>query len=243
MKMNDYRHTNDFVNRNMELYKEIEKYKVFYTEELLEFYDVIELNFEENPSDSYLSKKYKNELANASLARRCMTLGKYIEGLYFAKLALEHFVKTNNFKRIIFTNLTVISIYNNLERYEEAYNIGVSQYYAVKAINDEQIRGTIQLLAISCVGLRKYDLIIDFYKHQPSLNLTELICYLISTYSLDMEEYVETRDYHSKLKEEKYKELFVSLDKYLKGDKKKLIKIIDNYDITSSLIKMLKNVL
>ena len=240
MLMNDFRNTDDFVNRNKELYKEIEKYKSFYNDELLEFYDVIEMNFNEEPSDSYLKKEYKNELTNASLARRCMILGKYIEGLYFADLAINHFVKTRNYKRIIFTTLTVIGIYNHLERFEEAYNIGMSQHYALKVINDDQLRSTTRQLSIACIGLKKYDLIIEFYKEQPSLNLTELTCYLIASYNIDMDEYIETRDYYSTLKDGKYKDLFMALDKYLKGDKKELVKTIDNYNITDSLINYLK---
>lgn len=243
MKMNDYRHTNDFVNRNMELYKKIEKYRVLYNENLEEFYDVIEMNFQEKPSESYLSKKYKNELANASLARRCMILGKYIEGLYFSNLALERFVKTNNFKRIIFTNLTIISLYNNLERYLDAYYIGITQYYAVKAINDEQLKSTVRQLSIACIGLKKYDFVLELFKSYKNFNITELICYLISAFNVDKDDYIETYDWCCNEENGKYKELLISLDKYLKGDKKELIKVIDNYNVTTSLIKILKNVL
>ena len=229
----------DMINENENLFEEIKKYKNFYNENILEVFEIIEtVNLKEIDKE-ILSKNYTNELICFGLASRCNLKGRLIESIYFAGIAKKKFIEAENYKRVYYTNLILLSSYNMLCRFEEAYELAKKQVLSLNSIGNKEFeyRSSERSYLTACVGLCKFKEVIESLEKKDVLEVSEVCLLLISQYQIDKKEYIEIL---KSLENESTKELFLLLDNFLKTKDKKIIEKLEKYRIHPPIFEILK---
>jgi hypothetical protein len=226
------------------LYNELNKYLYFFNDDLMRVYEIISISFIDEINIDVLSKDYKNEITFFTLSSKCILEGKYIESIYFAEKAKKFFIKEENAKRIYLMNLNLMSAYNYLGRYNDCNILAQKQILALESYKCSEIEYTAakKHYMISCLGVGKYQEVINELKDKEGYTLTEFCCLLISKFKVNRKDY---DDYYSSLIiskniSENHKIFFESLNKLLVKKDKKAIEILEKYTITKSLIKFFK---
>ena len=243
MILNSKNNPRNVYNGLNDLYQEIKSYEAFYENELLEIIEILDVTFKKDIDNYFLSKTYTNELTYHTLATRCNLLGRYIESIYFSKLVKEKFIKDENYKRVYYINLTLISNYNYLLMFREADLLVQKQLLNLKSLNSigDEYDFTNVLYIITCLGLKKYNKVIELIDNKETTTLTETICLLVSHYYTNMKIYSET--YNDFVTEEENEELITclkTLNDILKSNNKKKIQELECYDINKSVLEILK---
>lgn len=243
MILNGVNSPKDVVEEYNVLFKEIKSYEEFYNQTLLELLEIEDVFFKKELDSCFMAQKFNNELSYHTLSSKCTMTGKYIESIYFCHIAKESFIKEENFKRVYYINLILMANYNSLCNFEEAYKIEKKQIYSLKSLKEYEfeLMSTNKHYMITCLGLKKYKEVINILDSQTRLNLTEIVCCLISKY------YVNKKDYEKEFNELmtddpniSNKELYVKLDRYLKTKDKKILLKISNFRINKVIVEILK---
>lgn len=243
MLLNGVKSPNTIINENQELFNEVMSYENFYTGMLLELLEIVEVSFKQDVDDYFLARRYKNELTYYTISTKCMLLNKYIESIHFCQIAKHSFIKEENYKRVYYANLTLLSNYNSLFKFEEAYELANRQLLSLESIkaNEFEYLATKRHYIVSCVGLKKYQEVVDKLINESDFNTTEICSLLISSYHLNNAEY---KKYYSKLINEeddpKNIELFNLLNRYLKNKEKKILLQLEQYKFSKTLKEILK---
>lgn len=243
MILNSQNNPMSILNELSDLYSEIKSYESFYENELLEIIEILDVTFKKDIDNYFLSKTYVNELTYHTLATRCNLLGRYIESIYFCKLVKEKFIADENYKRVYYINLTLISNYNYLLKFREADLLVQKQLLNLKSLNSigDEYTFTNVLYIITCLGLKKYYKVIELIDNKECTTLTETICLLISHYYTNIKKYSDT--YNEFVTEEENEELITclkTLNDILKSNNKKKIQELECYDINKSVLEILK---
>lgn len=243
MILNSKKSPRNILNGLNDLYFEIKSYESFYEEELIEIVEILDVTFKKDIDNYFLSKTYKNELTYHTLATRCNLSGRYLESIYFCKLAKEKFITDENYKRIYYINLTLISNYNFLLMFHEADLLVQKQLLNLNSINDvgDEYEFTKSLYIITCLGLKKYDEVINSLEKKEGLTLTQIVCLLISYYFYDKNNYYIT--YNELISEEESENIILCLkylNEILKSNNKKKVQELERYDINKTVLEILK---
>lgn len=236
----------ELLKKYEELFEEVKKYNDFFNGGLKELFEHAEVSFQKEIDDTFLAKKFKNEHVFFTISSKCFAEGRYIESIYFGNLIKGILIKDENYKRVYFINLTIMSSYNAIFRFEEAYELGKKQMLSLESINDTDFEyvATRKHFIIACIGLKKYDEILDMLKDKEKYNLTELCCLFVSKYYSDKEEY---KCFYSNLIENQQNEKNIDfcniLNLILNDNNIQLIDQLQNYRINTILIKILKKML
>ncbi len=233
--INSKQNTKVVLEENNDLYKEITKYKLFFTNELLEIFVIINLLFDETTYEKDINH-YNNPMTFQALASKAATKQKRIEALYYAEKAKEILIKDMNIKRIITINFTIINSLLYLGNYKEAYDLTVKQMMCIKTLN---ISGfdydrAYNLFIISLFSLKEYSNVIEELENKDTFSEIIFICLLSSLYYSDKEKYEE---YYLDNNDIEY---VVLLDKYLKTKDKNVLLQLNNYEFVSFLTGFLK---
>lgn len=218
----------EFVNENNNDYIELKKYLPFFTDELLELFDILSLVFEKNIDDKVLMKTYKNSLFYYALASRLCGDKRYVESLFVSKKAEDVLVREKNYKRLLYLNVKMMHCLNSIKNYEECFELASMQLLTLRSFVDVDYayRNTLKNLVISCLPLKKYIYIVDLLINEPKLSMTEVVCLLVAQFNLDKERYNEYFNFYINNSSIENKEILTNLDSFLKdNDKKELMKL------------------
>lgn len=191
MIINNKNNPRDVLKVNQVLYDEIKNYEKFYEQELLEILEILDVTFKQDIDDYFLSRTYINELTYHTLASRCSVLGRYLESIYFCEIAKEKYILDENYKRVYYINLILISNYNYLFKFDEAYLLTQKQLHNLKALKEfgKEYEFTELLQIIACLGLKKYDKVIELLYDKENVTLTETISLLVALYYTNINKY------------------------------------------------------
>ena len=84
---------------NIDLYLDIKKYTSFFTNELLEIFEILSLFFEDEYNSGAWATTYNNPMSYQILASKYFSQGKYIEAIFFSSRAKEILINDQNFSR------------------------------------------------------------------------------------------------------------------------------------------------
>ena len=110
-------------NENEYLYEQVIKYKPFYNEDLLDVLAHVEVLFDKDFVNKKIFLDNKNGITYLVVSNKYLQASKYIESLYYAQKAKEIFVNDENYKKIAYTNLNIMSCYCYLNNYQKYYDL------------------------------------------------------------------------------------------------------------------------
>lgn len=229
---------------NMDLFKKIKTYKIFYNEDLLIIYELITLYFGNEKDEDARIKKYNNAMAYFILASQSFRNGKYVEALYYSSKSKEICEEEGNIKRIISLNNIIMSSLLYVGNYEECYELANKQMLILEAAEAEkfEFKFTTKFLAVSAIGVKDYETIINIVSKEEAYNLTCIFCLIIAMYNIYKKEFnnvlADTIDFDS-FDDESIKS-FELLKKFLLKKDKTYLNYIQNEQIMPPLLKILK---
>lgn len=244
MVINSQKNGKKLLQDYKDMYLEVIRYKNFFTQQLLDILDLIVLSFEDEITKEMLAKTYTNGLAYFIIASKLSMKKRFIESLYYAEYSKSYLERENNYKRMIFLNLTKMFNYNCIGNYQECYELAHRQLimlYSFSIITFE-FASTIKHLSIACLALKKYEETIHFVEMGEQYTLTDLACFLVSKY------YTNLNDYHKELNEYlndnigniKLTEFLNNLDNYLNYKDKTSLQNLEKFNLYSCLPDLLK---
>lgn len=234
---------NIIINENEYLFNEVMKYKTFYNNDLKDLLLHIEILYDKDFNNKKIYLDSKNGITYSIISNKYLESEKYIECLYYANKAKEIFLKDENYKRIAYININIMSCYCYLNNYKKYYEMAYTQFFSLHSFNDfSMIRDiTDKHFAISMIALNKYEELNQFFKSKSDITFTEMICLLISRYYINFDEfqrYLNTME--EVLKGDERLEILNIINKYLINNDKKQLKKLKN-GIHENLIYVLKN--
>lgn len=243
--LNNPKKQNNIVSDYQELYQEIKLYQDFFTDDLKELVEIIDVTFKKDIDSAFLAQNYHNVLTYHTLANRCLNMNRYIESLYFCDIAKKKFIEDENYKRVYYINLVILANYNCLLKFNEGYLLGKKQIIALESINnnDEEYLLTKKHLILSCLGLKKYDEVILYLNEFKKLTLSDISCLLISYYYTDNKEYQKLLDNLINNSNVEVKEYVQVLNKYLHQRNKKNIYELEKYNINKIILDILRTII
>lgn len=242
MIMNDNSDAKKLVNSNYDLFLEVIKYKDFYTEELKEICELLEIVFEEKSCEVYMGKKYENGMNYYALSSNLWRKKKYIESLYFAKIGKEKFIQDGNYKRVFHINHNIMNSLVSIGNYEECYEMALQAKRAVKSL---EIKGYLEksvnhFIVISGIPLKKYQDIIDFTKDSSIVTMTIAIGIMISKYFTNINEYNNyLLDLNLDELENDMKQDIINIDLFLKEKNRRYLNKLSD-QVAINLVEVLK---
>lgn len=244
LKINSPQDPKYTIVENMDLYKKVKTYKNFYNEDLLTILELITLYFGSEKDEDARIKKYNNAMAYFILASQSFRNAKYVEALYYASKSKEICEEEGNIKRIISLNDIIMSSLLYVGNYEECYDLANKQMLILEATEAEkfEFKFATKFLVVSSIGLKDYDIIIEYLDGKDAMNLTCACCALIALYNINKKTYQERLNQildFSSFDDESTK-TFELFRKYLLKKDKSYLNEIKNEQIMPPLIKILK---
>ncbi len=231
----------------LDLFNEVTLYYNFYNEDLLKIYNILKLFFSKSiPLESRSINYNDYGLSYYILASKYYETQRYIESLYYAKLAKEIFVKTENLKRLAYINITLICNYFALENYDKCYELAFNQYNSLKKIEEFNYETSISLryYLLTLLYYKEFNKIISIMESNTiyKYRLTEIVINFIAQFSVDktkLEEslrgYIDFKKYDDSLKS-----FFEELYKCLCKKENSFFEKASKYPIKVHLIKLIE---
>ena len=212
-------------------------------EDLLDVLAHVEVLFDKDFVNKKIFLDNKNGITYLVVSNKYLQASKYIESLYYAQKAKEIFVNDENYKKIAYTNLNIMSCYCYLNNYQKYYDLAHTQYHSLNSFNDysELEENSSKHYAISLISLKKYKELDIIFKQKAAISFTEVICLLIAKYNINFNDY---KKYYLSLQDvlenDERIEVLNSINKFLQEKDKKILKTINKY-INNNLLYVLKN--
>ena len=245
MIINSPKSASKIIKEYKEEYKDLLKYKSFFTDELIKVFDIIELSFEEEISNTILNKSYQNGLCYFVLSSRLTVLGRHIESLYYADKARIIFEKECNYVRLLYLNLTTMFNYNSLKDYNRCYELAHSQLLALKSLSlfSFEYKNTLKHMVVALLGLKKYNNVLALLSEMDVYTYTELACLYVAKYYVNKKMYKSEIDkaIEENLENDKLVEFLKSLDLYLSSNEKGCISKLKNYNLYGGLLDIIND--
>lgn len=245
--MNENKRASDIINENMELYKKIKKYSIFFSVELNELYELVEIFFKGGNKEELYLKKYNNAIAYTILSGQAYNRGDYIGCLYFSNKAKEISEKEGNIRRIIRLNRNIMLCLLYIGNYEECYELASRQILILESLNieDSALELAKKVLVVSSIGCEKYNRVIELLENNVELKLTEITCLLIAYYKTNKKIYdsylKNDLDYLSI--DKNYIRYINVLNNFLKKPDKKYLMLLENVELMQQMKKIFKKML
>lgn len=237
------------VSNNEELFNHVKMYTVFFNNSLSEIYELIYLSFEKSIKDACWIKNYNNASAYFILASRSYMNKSYIETLFFAEKCKEKLYQDGNVNRILYLNNTIMSSLIHVGNFEECYIVAFKQLKSLEslALNNEFLIDTCnKFLAISMLGKKDYDNVLNKFYNSDSLTLTIILCLLIALHEKGMieKDFTKYDEFYKELEvdqlDEEYSDIIISLDKFLANKRKNDLHELLNFEIMQHFKKILE---
>lgn len=233
------------MNENKELFDEVKEFTPFYNNDLLELYEIFNILTTDNIDDNMIVKEYKNELCCTALSSRLFKMERYIDCLYLCKKIKQKFIHDENFNRIFFINLSIMVCYNFVGEYKLSYELSYKQCLTLESLTIDNYYAEISEFhyLIACLGLGKYQEIIDILDYRAKYSMKEILILLIAKYKKSVDEYYEIYNFLMNIYYSDKTKIFLSSINELVINKK--IEVIDNIfnkelGITRPIINILK---
>ena len=244
LNINSTKRVSVIKSENIKLYEKIKKYKLFYNDDLLSIYELLNIYFEAETDDSIKMKKYDSSMAYFILASQAALNKQYVECLYYAYMSNSLCEKESNIKRSIYLNETIMSSLLHIGSYEECYEVSLKHRLILESLdmNGYDMKTLDKFQAVALLGIKKYYQVIDLLENKKSATITEIVCMLVAKYYTNKKEY----DYY--LKEElNYKSFDIQSMKHIeivhkfltKKDRKSIIEL-ENSKIMIPVLKIIK---
>jgi len=240
----DTKNKNIIINENEYLFNEVMKYKSFYNNYLKDILNHIEILYDKNFYNKKIYLDSKNGITYSIVSDKYLEAEKYIECLYYAAKAKDIFLLDENYKRISYINLNIMSCYCYLNNFDKYYQMAYTQYFSLNSFNDySEIKDlTDKHFAISMIALKKYQELEYYFKNKTDITFTEMICLLISRFNINKQKY---QSYYTNIAEvlkndKRYEVLNIINDYLITNDKKSLRKLKEG--VQKNLIYVLKNI-
>lgn len=230
-----------------EAFKEIKKFKDFYSDSLLEIYDFIECAFMKVIPQRIKEKTDAYPMVYQVLAAKYSNEYKYFESNYFAEKAIDIYIHDGNYKRAYFAMLPLLFNLNQLGNYEEVFRISHNHILMLQSFKYEELdyNPMIKHLVVSGFALKKYDFIIELLEKRKQLNYTESTAWLAAVYLTNKtkyESYMKEYNYQDLDDSNQNKHYLKNLDLYLKTKDKNALKALSSFEIYETLITLLKKI-
>lgn len=246
MMVNANKSVNILYKENIDLYNNIKPFKKYFQNGFIEIYDVLSLFFEESLDECQWNHDFNNALAYQILGSKNYKSKKYIECIFYSYKSLDILIEDCNYKRVIQVNQMIISSLLNIGNYEETLALTTKQIKTIKSLSifDSYYKNATNCYYISLLGLKKYEEILKDLNENNINNFITLTCYLVALYKTNENEYF--RYYSEELDvnsyDEVYQKYFISLNKYLIENDKKILKELQISDLHTAFSKIFKNI-
>ncbi len=234
----------DTISKYNDLYLETISFLPFYGVVFEDVADLVRLSFTTELTDELTSKNYNLGLHYFIIATKYWLLENYTGSLYYCLKAKQLFVEEENYIRVIYVNLTIMSNYNMIENYNECRELAQKQIMILMNLrnNGVEYKATLKHLMFSLLGLKKYDEVLKLLKNKKSYNITEMCVLLISKFKKNKDEYNIYYKEELSLNEldDGYKNVLENLHCYLINKDKRALLELENKNIGNVLLKILK---
>ena len=178
------------------VFEEISVFKKFFNESISEVYDIIYVIMSDINVKDYLGHTFNNGLLYFGLASKCYHKKEWLECYYFASRCREIMIKEYNFKRLIYINKHLYHCLFFFKNYNEAYELTKYELLMLKSFDPKcyEIIGAYRLHLIACLGLNKYDEIIEIVEDRVNIDLNDYCMYLVALHERNIDEYHKTID-------------------------------------------------
>lgn len=194
LKINSPKDPKYTIIENIDTFKRIKGYKIFFNEDLLIIYELVELYFDLEKEDDVRIKKYNNAMAYFILASQAFREEKYVEALYFASKSKEICEQEGNIKRIIALNRTIMSSLLYVGNYEECYDLANRQLLILESTqaSDNEFKLAIKFLVVASIGIEDYKNVIESLDSDimPNYNITCILSLIVALYYDDKKTYL-----------------------------------------------------
>ena len=234
----------DTISKYHDLYLETISFLPFYEGVFEDVADLVRLSYTTELTDELISKNYNLGLHYFVIGTKYWVLGNYTGSLYYCLKAKQLFVEEENYIRIIYVNLTIMSNYNMIANYNECRELAHKQIMILMNLRNNGIeyKTTLKHLMFSLLGLKKFDDVLKLLETKESYNISEMCVLLISKFKKNKEEY--NMYYKKELPLNKlndsYKNVLENLHCYLMKKEKRALSELENHKIGDVLIKILK---
>lgn len=237
------------LSNNEELFNRVRLYTLFYNESLMEIYELLYLSFEQNIKEDYWIKNYNNASAYFILASRSYIYKRYIETLFFAAKCKEILYQDGNVNRILYLNNTIMSSLIHVGNFEECYIVAFKQLKSLESLdlNDKfLLESCKKFFVISMLGKKDYNSILKRYTNEDTMNLTEILCVLISLHEKGINDKNLTKyeEFYNELEvdklDEEYAKVIILLNKFLLNKRKNDLYELLNLEIMQQFKKILE---
>ena len=234
----------DIISQNYCLYEDTISFSSFLENVFSDVVDLVKLSYTQDLTDDLISKKYNLGLHYFVIASKLWISGNNTGSLYYCAKAKDLFVQEENYIRIIYVNLTIMSNYNMICNFSECNQLANKQLLILKNIRNNGIeyQTTLKHLMLSLLGLKQYEDVLSLLENKQTYNITELCYLLISKFKTNKEEYFRYFNNEIDLNElnEKCRLIVKYLNSYLVKREKRALYELENLKIGDVLIKILK---
>ena len=244
LTMNNNVDANKNIETNYSYFLEVKKYKNFYLGDLEKIYTLLTIVFEEKAIDEAMSKKYDSGMAYYALSSNLWRKKRYIEGLYFAKMGKEMFLKDCNYKRAFYINNNIMNCLASIGNYEECYELAWQEKRALKSLDIEGYleKSANHFIIISGIALGKYKEVLELTNDCSIVTITIFIGILVSKYMIDKKSY---EDHLSEVDFENIdndiKNDIINIDLFLKEKNKKYLSNL-SWQVAINLVQVLNKI-
>ena len=234
----------ELVNTYSSEFDYISQFQSFFSDELLEIFDLLKLSYSSTFTKEMLAKQYKNGISYSVISAKHCAEKKYYDSLFFALKAKSIFLNENNYRRCISINFTILNNLASTGNFEEYYNVSYEQIQTMKSFNitTEEYLTCQNHRIISSLSLKKYDEVCELIKNNPKITLTGMFCYIIAMFHLKKNGfenwYIEFVTKNKFTDEVKY--ICDTLIDYISAPEKKKMAEIEKFRIMPTLIEILR---
>lgn len=232
------------IEKHRESFKNLSKYQLFFNNDLLSIYKMLELVFCKKLT-SDLIFKCSDGISYSIIANRFCLEGNYVESVNYSRKAKEIFIQENNLKRILQINFTMLNNLAHTHNFYSYYSLAEEQLFTLRSLggNSIEYKNAIKHFVVSATALKKFDEVISVLEDQSELTLTELFAFIVAKHNLDNDEFAiwyEKNVLNNDCLKEHYNDID-ALRCYLETNSKKyLSKLNENKIVMDSFIEVMK---
>lgn len=220
------------IKENQEDYDFVSRYVKFLNDSTRYLYDLHSIVMAEDDVASYLSNEYDDALFYFILSSKSYLKRRYVECYHYAIKCKEILIAEGNYRRLMYLNRNLRQCYLHFNNYELCYELSKQEIIMCKSfgIKGKDLYYAREYLIISCLGLNKYDEIIEIVEEKEDINVSELCVYLVALYEIRKDEYNKFKD--------EYVNSIDSDDAELKSHVESVIDAMEDYLTNKSMKKL-----
>lgn len=242
IKVSNYKSPKDALKQNIGLYQLIKENKDCFIDEIDDLLTLIEILFESNVED--IDKNFEcsklGPVIYQGLTTNAYNNDNFSLAIYYGEKAKKYFEQDLNIDRIASINLMLYVCYNAIGEYKYVYDNALKQYnyYLFSNPKNPRLNGTLNHFLVACLGLHRYDDVIDILSTYDQLTTKEYMILLVAYFNKNKQLYFEKLDYiikNKNINDNKIK----SLDNFLNNKCKLNYNELKKHNINKGLLYLL----